>query len=280
VIGVLIRTSVWGVALQALGLIGRDRELETFSGLLAARQPAFVVIGGAVGIGKSALLGAMRQLASDDSWYLFPAGDEALTIDDQMSVPSLVTTFEDLVADADRGMERRPFVGLEASTSGDGGSQVPIAAVSSLLAGTRLTSARSRSRAAQGPLDALSQLTPIMVALDVRTPDQAVRSWLTDKLWRAVSDAGIATIIVAVVVDKEDEAALAKSATRVMHLGPLPARAVRLVLEKVTSGLPDSELDGYAEAIRNDPGLLSCFSRLLPLVAAPATSSPSEEDRG
>ena len=279
-IGVLIRTSVWGVALQALGLIGRDRELETFSGLLAARQPAFVVIGGAVGIGKSALLGAMRQLASDDSWYLFPAGDEALTIDDQMSVPSLVTTFEDLVADADRGMERRPFVGLEASTSGDGGSQVPIAAVSSLLAGTRLTSARSRSRAAQGPLDALSQLTPIMVALDVRTPDQAVRSWLTDKLWRAVSDAGIATIIVAVVVDKEDEAALAKSATRVMHLGPLPARAVRLVLEKVTSGLPDSELDGYAEAIRNDPGLLSCFSRLLPLVAAPATSSPSEEDRG
>ena len=276
----LIRTSVWGVALQALGLIGRDRELETFSGLLAARQPAFVVMGGAVGIGKSALLGAMRQLASDDSWYLFPAGDEALTIDDQMSVPSLVTTFEDLVADADRGMERRPFVGLEASTSGDGGSQVPIAAVSSLLAGTRLTSARSRSRAAQGPLDALSQLTPIMVALDVRTPEQAVRSWLTDKLWRAVSDAGIATIIVAVVVDKEDEAALAKSATTVMHLGPLPARAVRLVLEKVTSGLPDSELDGYAEAIRNDPGLLSCFSRLLPLVAAPATSSPSEEDRG
>jgi len=261
--------------LEAPGIIGRERELETFSDLLTAHQPAFLVIGGSVGIGKSALLNAMRQAAEDGSWHLVPDGDEALTIDDQTTVASLEAAIKNLVVDAGRGAERKPFVGPETVTSGDGIPQVPIAAVSSLLTGTSLTPVSSRYRAVSGLLEALRQLAPVVISLDVRAPGRAVRSWLTTNLWPAVRADRIAAVIVAVVVDQEDEAALARSATNVLHLGPLPARAVRLHLESVASALTDSELDGYTEAIRNDPGLLSSFSRLLPLLATSATSSPT-----
>jgi len=265
---------VGGVALQTLDyLIGRERELETLSGVLAARQPALVVIGGAVGMGKSALLGAMRQRAGDDGWCLLPAGDEVLEVHEGMSVASLQGALEGLVAYVGRGAERKPFTDPPASAPGDGTSQSPPAAVTSLLAGTRLTLASWRFRAVSGLLDPLRQLAPAMIALDVRLPDRAVWSWLTAKLWPAVRAADVTTVIVAVVLDKEDERALARAATTVLHLGPLDARAVRSYLETVTSALPPSELDGYAEAIRHDPGLLSSFSRVLPLTVPPATSS-------
>ena len=261
-------------------LIGRERELETLSDVLAARQPALVVIGGAVGMGKSALLGAIRQRAADDGWRLLPDGAEVLEVHEGMSVASLQGALERLVAYADRGTEREPFTAPTASAPGDGTSQSPPAAVTSLLAGTRLMSASLRSRAVGGLLDPLHQLAPAMIALDVRTPDRAVLSWLTAKLWPAVRAAGVTTVIVAVVVDKEDERALASAATTVLHLGPLDAHAVRSHLETVTSALSPSELDGYAEAIRHDPGLLSSFSRVLRLTGAPATSSAPANEAG
>jgi hypothetical protein len=267
--------------LQTLGfLIGREHELEMLSGVLAAREPALVIIGGAVGMGKSALLGAMRQRAGDDGWRLLPDGDEVLEVHEGMNVASLQGALEGLVAGADRGTEREPFTPLPASVPGDETSQSPLAAVKSLLAGTRLMPASWRFRAVGGLLDPLRQLAPVMIALDVRTPDRAVLSWLTAKLWPAVRAAGVTTVIVAVVVDKEDEQALAKAATTVLNVGPLDVRAVRSYLETVTSALPPGELDGYAEAIRHDPGLLSSFTRLLPLVAAPATRSSLPKNGG
>jgi hypothetical protein len=261
-------------------LIGREHELETLSRVLAARQPALVVIGGSVGMGKSALLGAMRQRADDDGWYLLPGNDEVLEVHEGMSVSSLRGALEGLVAYADRGTERKSFTDPAAPAPSDGASQSPRAAVTSLLAGTRLTSASWRYRAVGGLLDSLRQLAPVMIGLDVRMPDRSVWTWLTAKLWPAVRAADVTTVIVAVVVDKEDERALAGAATTVLHLGPLDVGAVRSYLETVTSALSPSELDGYAEKIRHDPGLLSSFSRVLPLAVAPATSPPPLKNGG
>jgi hypothetical protein len=272
------------VALQTLDpFIGRERDLNTLSAVLAARQPALVVIGGAVGMGKSALLRAMREQARDDGWRLFPDADEALEVHEGMSVASLQEALEGLLADADRGTDRKPFTASAAAptpTPSDGASQSLLAPVTSLLAGAPLTSTGPRFRNVGGLLDALRQLAPAMIAVDVRTPDPAVRSWLTAKLWPAVRHADVIVVIVAVVVDKEDEQALARAATKALHLGPLDASAVRSHLETVTSGLPAKELDAYAEAISHDPGLLSSFSRLLRLVAAPTTSSPPPKNGG
>lgn len=103
-------------------LIGREHELEMLSGVLAARQPALIVIGGAVGMGKSALLGTLRQRAGDDGWCLLPGGDEVLEVHDGMSVASLQEALEGLVAYADRGTERTPFMAPPASVLGDGTS--------------------------------------------------------------------------------------------------------------------------------------------------------------
>lgn len=130
-----------------------------------------------------------------------------------------------------------------------------------------------------GLIDLLRQLAPVMIALDVRMPDRAVVSWLTAKFWPAVRAADVTTVIVVVVVDKEDERALASAATTALHLGPLDVDAVRSHLETVTSALSPSELDGYAEAIRHDPGLLSSFSRVLPLTVASATGSLPANER-
>ena len=249
------------------------------SGVLAARQPALIVIGGAVGMGKSALLGTLRQRAGDDGWCLLPGGDEVLEVHDGMSVASLQEALEGLVAYADRGTERTPFMAPPASVLGDGTSPAPLAAVTSLLAGTRLMPENRRFWAGGGLIDLLRQLAPVMIALDVRMPDRAVVSWLTAKFWPAVRAADVTTVIVVVVVDKEDERALASAATTALHLGPLDVDAVRSHLETVTSALSPSELDGYAEAIRHDPGLLSSFSRVLPLTVASATGSLPANER-
>ena len=261
-------------------LVGRERELETLSDVLAARQPALVVISGAVRMGKSALLGAMRKRAGDDGWCLLPGADEVLEVHEGMSVDSLQEALEGMVAQADRETERKPFTAPQASAPGDGTSQPPLAAVTSLLAGTRLMWANWRFRAVGGLIAPLRQLAPVMIALDVRMPDRAVSSWLTAELWSAVRTADVTTVIVAVVIDKEDEQALATAATTVLHLGPLDVNAVRSHLETVTNALSPRELDGYAEAIRHHPGLLSSFSRVLPLAVAPATASPPSTKGG
>lgn len=254
-------------------LIGRESELETLSGVLAARQPALVVISGPVRMGKSTLLGAMRNRAGGEGWQLLPDAGEVLEVHDGMSVTSLREALEGMVASADRERERKPFTAAQAAPD-DGTPRPPLAAVTSLLAGTRLMLGNWRFRAVGGLIDALRQLAPVMIAFDVRMPDRAVSSWLTTTLWPALRAADVTTVIVAVVVDKEDERALARAATTVLHLGPLDVRGVRSHLETVTSALSDRELDGYAEAIRHDPGLLSSFSRVLPLAVAPAASSP------
>jgi hypothetical protein len=265
--------------LQALdSLIGRERELETLSGVLAAREPALVVIGGAVGIGKSALLHAMRQRARDDSWCVLPDGDAVLEVHDGTDVASTQGALEGLVAGAGRGTHGKPFTALPGP--GDRTSPSPLAAVTSLLAGTRLTSATWRFRAVSGLLDSLRELAPVMIALDVRGPDRAVMSWLTAKLWHAIRAAGVTTVIVAVVVDKEDERVLAKAATQVLRLGPLDVQAVRSYLETVTNALSARELDAFADAIRHDPRLLGSFSRVLPLAAASPTASPPPQKAG
>jgi hypothetical protein len=269
------------VVMQTLDpLIGREREMETLSAVLTARQPALVVIGGGVGMGKSALLGALRERARDDGWFLIPDGDEALDIHEGISVASMEEALEALLSRLNRGTDANPFTApAPAPAPGDGASPSPPAVVTSLHAGTQLTSAGGRFAGAGRLLDTLRQLAPAMIAVDVRMPDPTLRSWLTANLWPTVRDAGIPMAIVAVVVDEEDEQALARAATEVLHLGPLDGNAVRSHLETLTSGLPANELDAYVEAVRHDPGLLSSFSRLLPLVAAPA-NSPSPEDGG
>jgi AAA ATPase domain len=258
-------------------LIGRERELNTVSAVLAARQPAFVVISGAVRMGKSALLGAMRERARDNGWFVIPGDDEAFEIHEGISVASMQGMLGDLLADLNRGPGANPFT---ASAPTDGASQSPPAVVTSLLAGAPLTSVAETFPGAGGLLNALRRAAPVMVAVDVRMSDLTQRSWLTGKFWPTVRDAGITVAIVAVVVDRDDEHALARAATDVLRLGPLDEKAVRSYLETVTSSLPTEELDAYAEAIRHDPGLLSSFSRLLPLVEAPATSSPSPQQGG
>ena len=258
-------------------LIGRERELETLSAVLAARQPAFVVIGGAVRMGKSALLGAMRERARDDGWFVVPGDDEALEIHEGISVASVQGMLGDLLADLNRGPDTNPFT---ASAQADGAAQSPPAVVTSLLAGARLTSAAETFPGTGGLLNALRRAAPLMIAVDVRMADRNLRSWLTGKFWPTVRDAGIAVAIVTIVVDEDDEQALARAATDVLSLGPLDEKAVRSYLETVTSGLPTEELDAYAEAIRHDPGLLSSFSRLLPLVETPATSSACPQNGG
>jgi AAA ATPase domain len=265
------------VVVQTLdALIGREREIDTLSAVLVACKPALVVIGGAVGMGKSALLGAMRERAREDGWFLIPDSDEALDVHEGISVASMQEALEDLLVGLNRGTDADPFA---APVPSDVASRSSPAVVTSLLAGARLTSAGGRFPGVGGLLDAMRQLAPIMIAFDVRMADRALRSWLTAKLWPTVRDAGITMAIVAVVVDQEDEQALARAATEVLHLGPLDGKAVRSHLETVTSGLPAKELDAYVEAIRHDPALLSSFSRLLPLVAAP-TSSPAPESGG
>jgi hypothetical protein len=261
-------------------LIGRERELETLSDVIAARQPALVVISGAVRMGKSSLLGAMRQRAGDDGWRLLPEADQVLEVDERTSVASLQGALRSMVAYADRETERKPFTVPPALATGDETSQPPLAAVSSLLAGTRLTPASWRFRAVGGLIDPLRRLAPVMIALDVRTPDRAVSSWLTAKFWPAIRAADVTAVIVVVVVDREDERTLTRAATTRMRLGPLEAGAVRSYLETITSALSPSELAGYAEAIRHDPGLLSSFSRVLPLTVAPGTNSPPPPKEG
>jgi hypothetical protein len=265
-----------GVALlQALEyLIGRERELETLSGVLAARQPVLVVISGAVGMGKSALLGAVQEQAGGHGWRRLPDGDQVLEVHDGMSVASLEEALKSMVAHADRETESKSFTVPPAQAPDGETSQPPLAAVTSLLAGKRLMSASGRSRTVSGLIDPLRQLAPVIITLDVRTPDRAVSSWLTAKFWPAVHATDAAIVIVAVVADRGHEQALAKAATTVLRLGPLDFRAVRSHLETITSALSPEELDGYTEAIRHDPGLLSSFSRVLPLTVAPATNSP------
>jgi hypothetical protein len=261
-------------------LIGREREMERLSAVLKARQPAFVVIGGAVGMGKSALLGAVREQARDDGWFLIPDGDEALDVHEGTSVASMQEALDALLTSLHRGTDANPFMApAPVPVPSDGASPSPPAVVTSLLAGERLTSAGRRFPGAGGLLDALRHLAPVLIAVDVRMPDQALRSWLTERLWPTIRDAGIPMAVITVVVDQDDEQALARAATEVLHLGPLDGNAVRSHLETVTSGLPANELDAYVEAVRHDPGLLSSFSRLLPLVAAPV-SSPSPKDGG
>jgi hypothetical protein len=216
----------------------------------------------------------MRQQAGDDGWRLLPGDDQVFEVHEGTSVASLQEALKGAAAYADRETERKPFTVPQTSAPGDETSQPPLAAVTSLLAGTRLTPARWRSRAVGGLIASLRQLAPVMIALDVRTPDRTVSSWLTAKLWPAIRAADVTTVIVAVVVDREDERALARAATTAVRLDPLDVQAVRSHLETITSALSPGELDGYAEAIRHDPGLLSSFSRVLPLAVAPATDAP------
>jgi hypothetical protein len=257
-----------------ISLVGRDRELSELEAVLRAGSPVLLLLAGETGIGKSSLLQAVRGTARSKGWRLVPHPEEALEVNEGFGPAALELALKHPVSvSGDR--DKQQLIG-PVPEEGDQGARGMVAAVHSLLAGTALEATVRRFTTIRSLVDRLRREAPLLLCLDVQTEDPDGLTWWSNEFWPAVAKSGVQVVMIA-MTDLNGGGTLAEAADQIIRLGPLDTQAVRVHLMKVGGHLPSDELDKYADEISKDPGLLSSFSRLLPLTKRPADASGHQE---
>jgi AAA ATPase domain len=257
-----------------LALIGRDRELSALESAIGLQRPAFLILAGETGVGRSSLLRAVRAMARSNGWCLVPQSEEALEVGEGFSPAALEHALARPVAGTNYGDEQK-LVPQMPNAEDSRAAKVP-AAVESLLAGTALEPAGQQFTTIPDVLATLRRVAPVLLCLDVQTSDPDDLSWWSGLFWPAVAVSGVQVVMVAMTDLDNADGALGEAADQIIRLGPLDVEAVRARLAELADHLPVDELDHYANEISKDPALLGSFSRLLPL-ATPSSSSERGE---
>jgi hypothetical protein len=257
-----------------ISLVGRDRELSELEAELRAGSPVLLLLAGETGIGKSSLLQAVRGTARSKGWRLVPHLEEALEVNEGFSPAALELALKHPVSVSGDRDEQQLIAPV--AEEDDQGARGMVAAVHSLLAGTALEATVRRFTTIRSLVDRLRREAPLLLCLDVQTEDPDGLTWWSNEFWPAVAKSRVQVVMIA-MADLNGGGTLAEAADQIIRLGPLDTQAVRVHLMKVGGHLPSDELDKYADEISKDPGLLSSFSRLLPLTKRSAEASGHQE---
>lgn len=217
----------------ATDLVGREAELAEFGGFLSRRSPAFVLVEGEAGIGKTTLVRAVQRVAAAHGWMLVPGGDTAPFAAGRSATPEVLagavhrelgSATANVVAELPRALAAHAptLLVVELVRPTDG--------FVAWLAGSFLGEVRN----AGAPVIVIATMTTAMTT-------GAERKILVD-----VADA-------------------------VVRLGPLEAPRVRealLLLPALDPPLEEYELDVYVDEATRTPEVLGGLLRLLPRAAA------------
>jgi hypothetical protein len=231
-------------------ILGRDAELAQLDEVLASGQPQFVILIGAPGIGKGRLLRAVRARARHAGRAVLPAQS------DDVSEPWLV-------------IDKKTTIGkfIEATTVPEPESD---------FGGDRL-----RHPGASGEYRVLTPADlarggppgdqPVVVLIYGYWPDDEFGRWFTAEFagLRAQSAPRRTIIIAATRTDAEPLLRHQGLVDQVVDIAPVPTETMlaelRAIDERICDTLTERELDTYARALSDEPGLLGAFRRLLPL---------------
>jgi hypothetical protein len=206
----------------------RRRELESLLGVLAARQPAVVVITGDPGMGKTSLLADFRVSAVAQGWSAVGGGRDRLSIDPRMGEPDL----------------RRALLGTADAPPAPGPS----------------------APGPEPFVKDLARHAPLLLLIDDYRPSPAFGRWFETDFLRAVLRCG--TELVVAMAKRPGTRPLEAVATEVLDLGPLDDEVVRSALETMLPplepALSPTELEHYVRGA-NSPAVLASLIRVLSL---------------
>jgi hypothetical protein len=219
---------------DAAWLVDRERELERFQYVLARETPAFVLLVGDTGMGKSTLLRAVRSWAERDGWTVIPGIDQP-----DLSV-ALGTTVERFASTVYELLD----------------SDGPAGAI---------------ENAPQRDLDLLVQQLAAfrtLLVVDGYRADTSFASWFKHKFLRDVRRAG-RPLVVVVSETPGIEEALGVHADELLELTELGREAVSRHFEMLGRHLDPpmdaAELEVYVEASLAQPEVAARLTRVLQL---------------
>jgi hypothetical protein len=217
-------------------IIGREDELAELVGVLQRRKPAVVIVDGAVGVGRHALVN--EACSRTAGWSPLPAAGGA-----RLYVEPRTTA---------QGFSLRLRAALADAVGGEGTGGEPPQASGAADAGELA--------------EWLAPCAPAVLVLERYRPERRVDRWFADGLHRALEQRD-AAIVMALLDVPGERTRLTDAATARITLGPLSADAVRPAIEAVgTLAVPKvtpDELEVYVREIAARPGSFDSLVRLL-----------------
>jgi AAA ATPase domain len=246
-------------------VVGRDDQLRSFERVLESARPAFVLVTGHVGSGKSRLLREMRARARALGWRTVPPPDEpGLVVTRDATPQSFSRQVREMLADGadDPAIDAYPIRDARALSRGIAASSLtphPPAPV----AGDEIAAAL---------IAAMRDACPALVGVDGFRPNAAFARWLSDQLLPAVKESGL-PVIATLTMETEPPAEVLRHVDERFHLGRLDEAATeryfRRLGERLNPPMGEEELRAYVRAAAARPELVHSLRRVLALAERP-----------
>jgi hypothetical protein len=249
-------------------LVGRDAEFAQLREPIDAQRPAFVLVTGRHGIGKSALIRRLLDHAVELGWSNLGEAVAVLATTTPEALTEQLRTLLGVTGSVPDGEPDGPMTeAVPEPAEASAPERRSWSQVATVVRGAvegwpdRLPGRLGRS--GREVVDALAARAPAVLTLELHRPSEQMTRWLAGVFVPALRRTETPVLGVATVEAVTNAPGLEAAADRIIELQELDAEAVRAALLDAAGPLPEHELAAYVDAASADPALLRSLLNVL-----------------